>query len=52
MKWTCPLQKVDKVITFEGENSILERSIIIHADRDDFTTQPTGASGAKELRVE
>ena len=39
--------RVDKIIALEGENSILGRSIVIHADRDDFTTQPTGASGVK-----
>lgn len=40
-------ERVDKVIALEGENSILGRSIVIHADPDDFTTQPTGASGAR-----
>lgn len=40
-------ERVDKIIALEGENSIIGRSIIIHADRDDFTTQPTGASGAR-----
>ncbi len=40
-------ERVDKVITLEGENSIIGRSIIIHADEDDYKTQPAGASGAK-----
>jgi Cu-Zn family superoxide dismutase len=39
--------RVDTVITFEGTNSILDRSIIIHADPDDLVTQPTGNSGAR-----
>lgn len=40
-------ERVDAIIELEGENSIVGRSIMIHADRDDFTTQPTGASGAR-----
>jgi Cu-Zn family superoxide dismutase len=40
-------ERVDNVIALEGENSILERSIVIHAEPDDYTTQPAGASGAK-----
>lgn len=40
-------ERVDNQISFEGENSIIGRSIMIHADRDDLTTQPTGASGAR-----
>lgn len=40
-------ERVDTEITFEGENSILGRTIMVHADRDDLTTQPTGASGAR-----
>lgn len=40
-------ERVDKLIAFEGENSILGRSIVIHADPDDYTTQPTGASGVR-----
>jgi Cu-Zn family superoxide dismutase len=39
--------RIDKVISLEGENSIIGRSIVIHADRDDYTTQPTGASGPR-----
>jgi superoxide dismutase, Cu-Zn family len=40
-------ERIDKIITLEGENSIIGRSIVIHADRDDFVTQPSGASGVK-----
>lgn len=40
-------ERVDRLISFEGKNSILGLSIIIHADPDDYTTQPTGASGAR-----
>jgi len=38
---------INKVIKLQGRNSILGRSVIIHADRDDYVTQPTGASGVK-----
>jgi Cu-Zn family superoxide dismutase len=40
-------ERIDKLISFEGRNSILGRSIIIHADPDDYVTQPTGNSGAR-----
>ena len=40
-------ERIDNLISFEGPNSILERSIIIHADPDDFVTQPTGNSGPR-----
>jgi Cu-Zn family superoxide dismutase len=40
-------ERIDKLIQLEGKNSIIGRSIMIHADEDDFTTQPTGASGAR-----
>lgn len=40
-------ERIDKVISLEGEDSIIGRSIIIHADADDYKTQPAGASGAK-----
>lgn len=40
-------ERVDKVIALEGKNSIVGKSIIIHEDRDDFHTQPAGASGAR-----
>jgi Cu-Zn family superoxide dismutase len=40
-------ERVDRVISLNGAQSIVGRSIIIHADKDDLTTQPTGNSGAR-----
>ncbi len=40
-------ERIDKLISFEGKNSILGKSIIIHADPDDYVTQPTGNSGPR-----
>jgi Cu-Zn family superoxide dismutase len=34
-------------LSLEGPNSIMGRSVIVHAQADDFTTQPTGASGPR-----
>ena len=39
--------RIDKVITLSGENSIVGHSIVIHADRDDYTSQPSGNSGKR-----
>lgn len=40
-------ERVDTFIAFEGVNSIIGKSIIIHADPDDLESQPTGNSGAR-----
>jgi len=41
------LEHFDKLIKLNGENSIIGRSIIVHADEDDLTSQPTGNAGAR-----
>lgn len=38
---------VDFISLSEGPNSIVGRAVIVHADPDDFTTQPTGAAGGR-----
>jgi superoxide dismutase, Cu-Zn family len=38
---------VAPTLSLEGPNSIVGRGVIVHAQADDFTTQPTGASGAR-----
>lgn len=40
-------ERTDPVITFNGPNSIIGRSLVVHADPDDFVTQPTGNSGGR-----
>ncbi|MGI9296049.1 MAG: superoxide dismutase family protein [Pseudomonadales bacterium] len=34
-------------LSFSGDNSILNRAVIVHADADDLRSQPTGAAGAR-----
>lgn len=38
-------ERLDKNITLEGPNSIMGRSVGIHANADDYTTQPSGNAG-------
>lgn len=40
-------ERVDNVIELNGENTIIGRSIIVHASEDDFKTQPTGNAGGR-----
>jgi len=39
--------RVDRVISLTGTNSILGRAIIVHEKSDDLRTQPTGDSGSR-----
>ncbi len=41
------LDYVDAKLTFEGVGSILGRSVVVHADRDDFAAQPGGNAGKR-----
>ncbi len=38
---------VDAILTFDGDHSILNKGVILHAAPDDLTSQPTGAAGAR-----
>lgn len=38
-------QFLDSLMTFSGTNSIIGRSLIVHAGEDDLKSQPTGDSG-------
>ncbi len=44
---TAHYERTDKLISFSGKNSILGRGVIVHADEDDLTSQPTGNAGAR-----
>jgi Cu-Zn family superoxide dismutase len=38
---------VDKQLSLSGPNSILQKAVILHANPDDFKTQPTGNAGGR-----
>jgi Cu-Zn family superoxide dismutase len=40
-------KRVDKLVALNGPNSIIGRSVIIHAAPDDLTSQPSGNAGAR-----
>ncbi|GAB4233042.1 MAG: hypothetical protein Tsb0021_11860 [Chlamydiales bacterium] len=44
---TAHYERVDQVIELSGPNSIVGKSILIHADEDDLVSQPTGNAGAR-----
>ncbi len=41
------LDYVDSKLAFDGTGSILGRSVVIHADRDDIAAQPSGNAGKR-----
>ena len=40
-------ERVDRIISLNGPESIVGLSVVVHADEDDLKTQPTGNSGAR-----
>jgi Cu-Zn family superoxide dismutase len=38
---------LDPLLELDGEHSILARSVVVHAEEDDFQTQPHGAAGKR-----
>ena len=41
------LEVTDQVIALEGENSIVGKAVVVHAQADDLTSQPTGDAGGR-----
>lgn len=41
------LDYVDTMMSLSGANSIIGRGVIVHSNRDDLTTQPTGNAGSR-----
>lgn len=38
---------VDRAITLRGDHSVLDRALVVHAGRDDYTSQPAGDAGTR-----
>ena len=41
------LEYIDPMMSFEGANSIIGKSVILHKNEDDLKTQPTGNAGPR-----
>lgn len=39
--------RVDHVVALSGTNDVIGHAVIVHAGKDDLTSQPTGAAGAR-----
>ena len=42
------LELTSTMLSFDGENSVVDRAVILHAAEDDLVSQPTGAAGARD----
>jgi Cu-Zn family superoxide dismutase len=43
----CMIEYIDKQLSLNGPYSIIGRAIIVHKNKDNFVSQPTGNSGAR-----
>lgn len=41
------LERVDSLLAFNGAHNVIGRGVIVHAEKDDLTSQPTGAAGSR-----
>jgi len=41
------LELVDSLLAFDGPHSVIGRGVIVHANKDDLASQPTGAAGSR-----
>lgn len=41
------LELIDSLLAFGGAHSVIGRGVIVHAGKDDLTSQPTGAAGSR-----
>ena len=46
-KGNAHLEWTDTFISFSGSHNIIGRAVIVHAGKDDLSSQPTGAAGAR-----
>ena len=40
-------ERVDRIVSMNGPNSVIGRAVIVHAGEDELKSQPTGAAGAR-----
>lgn len=40
-------ERIDRVITLEGPDTIIGRSVVVHANEDDYKSQPAGNAGGR-----
>lgn len=46
-KGEVKIEMINKQLSFSGENNILNKAVVVHANADDFQSQPSGDAGAR-----